>query len=154
MAGVVAPGLAAAANWEIDPVRIELTQQQQTAAITLKNTSDQPTSLQVQVVAWSQIDGKDVYTPSRELLVSPPIVTIPPKGEQIIRAALRRPADANNELSYRIHLQELPPAPTPGFMGVNVAMRVGLPVFVESLKGIGATAGAKAAIEAAGGVLA
>lgn len=131
----MAPGLASAADWEIDPVRIDLTQQQQTAAITVKNTSDQPTSLQVQVVAWSQIDGKDVYTSSRELLVSPPIVTIPPKGEQIIRAALRRPADANHELSYRIHLQELPPAPTPGFMGVNVAMRVGLPVFVESLKG-------------------
>lgn len=134
-AAVVVPGLATAADWEIDPVRIELTQSQPTAAITLKNTSDQPTSMQVDVVAWSQVDGKDVYTPSRELLVSPPIVTIPPKGEQVIRAALRRPADANRELSYRIHLQELPPAPKPGFMGVNVAMRVGLPVFVESLKG-------------------
>jgi len=132
---LLVPGLAGAADWEIDPVRIDLSQQQQTAAITLKNTSDQPTSIQVQVVEWTQVDGKDVYTSSRELLVSPPIVTIAPKSEQVIRAALRRPADANHELSYRINLQELPPAPTPGFMGVNVAMRVGLPVFVEPLKG-------------------
>ena len=31
-----------AAGWEIDPVRVELSPEQQTAAITLKNSSDQP----------------------------------------------------------------------------------------------------------------
>jgi fimbrial chaperone protein len=134
-AALLLPGMATAADWEIEPVRIALSQSQQTAAITLKNTSSQPTSIQVQVVAWTQVDGKDVYESSRELLVSPPIVTIAPNSEQIIRAALRRPADPDLELSYRINLQELPPAPVAGFMGVNVAMRVGLPVFVEPLKG-------------------
>jgi len=129
------PGLAAAADWEIDPVRIELSQEQQTAAITVKNASDQATAIQIQVVAWSQVDGKDVYGVSRELLVSPPIVTIPAKGEQVIRAALRRTADATDELSYRINLQELPPPPVAGFTGVQVALRIGLPVFVQSLKG-------------------
>jgi fimbrial chaperone protein len=134
-AALLIPELAGAADWEIDPVRIELSPEQQTAAITLKNASDQPSSIQIQVVAWSQLDGKDVYTESRELLVSPPIVTIPAKGEQVIRAALRRPADSSNELSYRINLQELTPPPTPGFTGVQVAMRVGLPVFVQPQNG-------------------
>ena len=127
--------IATAADWEIDPVRIELSPEQQTAAITLRNASDQPTSIQIEVVAWSQVDGKDVYSASRELLVSPPIVTIAAKGEQVVRAALRRSADASKELSYRINLQELPPPPTPGFNGVQVALRVGLPVFVQSARG-------------------
>ena len=127
------PFLTQAADWEINPVRIVLSQQQQTAAITIKNASDQPTSIQIQVVAWTQNEGQDIYVPSRELLVSPPIVTIPAKGEQVIRAALRRPADTSQELSYRINLQELPPPPAPDFKGVQVAMRVGLPVFVEPL---------------------
>ena len=135
---LLAPGLAGAANWEIDPVRIELSPAQQTAAITLKNTSEQPTSVQIQVVEWSQLDGKDVYTSSRELLVSPPIVNIPAGGEQVIRAALRRSADASKELSYRIHLQELPPPPAPGFTGVQVALRIGLPVFVQAQTGTAA----------------
>lgn len=135
IAALLVPSLAGAANWEVDPVRVVLSKQQQTSAITLKNTSDQPTTIQIQVVAWSQSSGQDVYVPSRELLVSPPIVTIPAKSEQIIRAALRRPADASKELSYRINLQELPPPPAPDFKGVQVAMRVGLPVFVEPLKG-------------------
>lgn len=132
---LLAPGLAKAAGWEINPVRIELSPEQQTAAITVKNESDQPTSIQIQAVTWSQLDGKDVYTPTKELLVSPPIVTIAPKGEQVIRVALRRQADTTNELAYRINLQELPPQSTPGFTGVQVALRIGLPVFVQPQKG-------------------
>lgn len=129
------PVLAGAANLAVDPVRIELSAEQQTAATSVRNDSDQPVSIQVQAVTWSQLDGKDVYAPTRELLVAPPIVTIAPKGEQIIRAALRRPADVSSELTYRIYLQELPPPPAPGFSGLQVALRIGLPVFVKPQQG-------------------
>jgi len=127
--------VAAAATWEIDPVRVELSPQQQTAAIKIKNNSNQVTTIQINVVAWSQSEGKDVYTPSKELLVSPPMVTIAANSEQIIRAALRRPADATSELTYRINLQELPTQPAPGFTGLQVALRIGLPVFVKPKTG-------------------
>lgn len=129
------PNLAKAAGWEIDPVRIELSTQQQTSALSIKNTTAQSTSIQIQAVAWSQSDGKDIYTPTKELLVSPPIVTIAPKSEQIIRVALRRDADAAKELTYRLNLQELPPKQSASFTGVKVALRITLPVFVQSLMG-------------------
>jgi fimbrial chaperone protein len=132
---LLAPALATAADWNIDPVRVELSPDQQTAAIIVRNESDEPSSVQIQAVLWSQVNGKDVYTPTRELLVSPPIATIPPKSDQVIRVALRRPADATKELAYRINLQELPPQQAPGVTGVQVAMRIGLPVFVQSQKG-------------------
>jgi fimbrial chaperone protein len=132
------PSIAFAAQWDVDPVRIELSPQQQTAAIIIRNESDQPTSIQISAVAWSQVDGKDVYMPTRELLVSPPIVTIPPKSDQVIRAALRRDADPAKELTYRINLQELPMQAEPGFTGVQVALRVGLPVFVQPQQGTAA----------------
>ena len=128
---LLSPPLAEATSWAIDPVRIELSPEQQTAVINIKNGSDLPTSIQIQVVAWSQLSGKDIYTPTRELLVSPPIITIAPNGEQIIRTALRRQVDMTNELAYRINLLELPPQPTAGFMGLQVALRIGLPVFVK-----------------------
>lgn len=129
------PGLAGAAEWNVDPVRVELSHEQQTAAIIIRNESDQPSSLQIHAVAWSQVNGMDVYTPTRELLVSPPVVTIAPKSDQVIRVALRRQADPAKELSYRINLQELPAQPAPEFSGVHVALRIGLPVFVQPLKG-------------------
>jgi fimbrial chaperone protein len=129
------PEVTLAAGWEIDPVRVDLCATQQTAAIVVGNDSDQPTSIQVQAVSWSQAEGKDIYTPTRELLVSPPIFTIAPKGEQVIRVALRREADSTNELTYRINLQEIPSQPKPGFMGVQVALRVSLPVFIKQQEG-------------------
>lgn len=128
-------GSANAAGWEIDPVRIELSTQQQTAALSVKNTTNQTTSIQIQAVTWSQRGGKDIFTPTKELLVSPPIVTIAPNSEQIIRVALRRDADAAKELSYRLNLQELPPKQSLNFTGVKVALRVTLPVFVQPING-------------------
>lgn len=132
---LLAPNFAAAADWNIDPVRVELSPEQQTAAIIVRNDSDQPSSMQIQAVVWSQVDGQDVYTPTRELLVSPPVVTIAPKSDQVIRVALRRPADPTRELTYRINLQELPAQPAPEFTGVHVALRIGLPVFVQPKTG-------------------
>jgi fimbrial chaperone protein len=132
---LLSPTLSSAAEWNVDPVRVELSPQQQTAAIIVRNESDQPSSIQIQAVSWSQVDGKDVYTPTRELLVSPPIATIPPKSDQVIRVALRRPADPSKELAYRINLQELPHEQATESTGVQVALRIGLPVFVQSAKG-------------------
>jgi len=132
---LLSPTLVSAAEWNVDPVRVELSPQQQTAAIIVRNESDQPSSIQIQAVSWSQLDGKDVYTPTRELLVSPPIATIPPKTDQVIRVALRRPADPSKELAYRINLEELPTGQTAETTGVRVALRIGLPVFVQSAKG-------------------
>lgn len=129
------PTLVTAAVWNVDPVRVELSPKQQTAAIIVRNESDQPSSLQIQAVSWSQVDGKDVYTATRELLVSPPIATIAPKTYQVIRVALRRPADPSKELAYRINLQELPLEHATETTGVQVALRIGLPVFVQPLKG-------------------
>ena len=74
-----------AAGWNIDPLRIDLSPKQKTAAMTITNASNKSTTIQIQPIAWSQVDGKDVYLPTRELLVTPPIVTIPAQSSQIIR---------------------------------------------------------------------
>jgi len=86
--------------------------------------------VQLEVMSWSQQDGEDVFTATREVLANPPIFTVPPGGSQLIRAGLRRAPDARRELTYRIFLQELPPPPSPDFNGAKMLMRVSLPVFV------------------------
>ena len=100
------------------------------AAITVRNDGSEPIVVQSSVVSWSQDKGQDVYAPTTEALVTPPIMTVPPGGEQIVRVGLRRAADPQRELTYRLYLQEVPPPPKPGFTGLQVALRVGLPVFV------------------------
>jgi fimbrial chaperone protein len=114
----------------VSPVRATLSANQKIETITVRNTGTEPMSVQLEVMSWSQQDGEDVFTATREVLANPPIFTVPPGGSQLIRAGLRRAPDARRELTYRIFLQELPPPPSPDFNGAKMLMRVSLPVFV------------------------
>jgi len=125
---------ASAAALSLVPVRIALTDKQPISAITVRNDGDEATVVQLEVSQWSQADGKDVYAATAEILATPPIFTVPPGGSQLVRIGLRRAADAEQELTYRVFLQEIPPPPTPGFKGLHVALRFGVPVFVAAAK--------------------
>ena len=127
---VAGVSVVSAASIGVSPVRATLSADQKIEAITVRNTGSEPMSVQLEVMNWSQQDGEDVFTATREVLANPPIFTVPPGGSQLIRAGLRRAPDARRELTYRIFLQELPPPPNPDFNGAKMLMRVSLPVFV------------------------
>jgi len=124
----------AASTFHVSPVRVELAAGRGSAALTVRNDGNAPTVIQTQVVAWSQQNGEDVYTPTNEVLATPPIFTVAPGAIQIARVALRRQPDAGRELAYRIFLQEVPGPPRPGFQGAQLALRISIPIFVEAKK--------------------
>jgi fimbrial chaperone protein len=130
----IATGLAVtqagAGSFQVNPIRVEMTKGATTAAITVRNDGEDAIVVQSSIVGWSQDNGQEVYAPTTEALATPPIMTVPAGGEQIVRVGLRRAADPQHELTYRLYLQEVPPPPKPGFTGLQVALRVGLPVFV------------------------
>lgn len=128
---LLAPLWARAASFQVNPIRVTLSAVQATGVLRVTNTSDTPTVVQLQIVAWSQKNGQDVYTPSRNLLATPPIVTVAPGNQQVVRIGMRTAPDAKQEICYRLFLSEVPPAPKPGFRGVQIALRIGIPVFVE-----------------------
>jgi fimbrial chaperone protein len=123
---------AAAGTFSIAPVRIELQGAQRTAVITVHNDDDAPLVIQVSTLSWSQPDGEEGYDNTRELLATPPVFTLPPKGEQIVRVALRREPDATRELDYRVLLAEVPQPLSKDFTGLRIALRLSLPVFVKA----------------------
>ena len=122
---------ARAASFQVNPIRVTLSATQTTGVLRVTNSSDSPTVVQMQIVAWSQENGRDMYTPSRNLLATPPIFTVAPGGQQVVRIGLRTAPDAKQETCYRLFLTEVPPAPRAGFHGVQIALRIGIPVFVE-----------------------
>lgn len=125
------PLWAQAASFQVSPVRMTLSADHSTDVLRVTNSSDTPTVVQLQIVAWSQKDGEDVYIPSRNLLATPPIFTVTPGSQQVVRIGMRAQPDAKQETCYRLYLTEVPPAPTPGFRGVQIALRMGIPVFVN-----------------------
>lgn len=135
LVALLIPSITYGAGWNINPLRIDLSNSRKTAVITVTNNLDQPTTIQIQPISWSQVDGLDVYISTKDLLISPPIVTIAPKGAQIIRVALRKSIDPVQELSYRINLQEIQPSLSTNETSVQIGLRVGIPVFVQPQSG-------------------
>lgn len=123
-------GQALGAGVQITPTRIDLHADQRVVALTLDNTTDRAISFQTELSAWTQTEDSDHYEPTSDLLVSPPIFTVPAGEQQILRVGLRRPPDRDRELSYRLFIQELPESTPEGFTGLQVVLRMSLPVFV------------------------
>jgi fimbrial chaperone protein len=127
----LAAASAAAGSFSVAPTRVEFDANRRTAAITLRNAdTTAPLTIQASLVAWTQEGAEDAYADTRDLLATPPVFTIPPGGEQVVRLALRRQPDARNELPYRIFFQEVPQAGAAVPNTLNIALRVGVPVFV------------------------
>lgn len=122
--------VAAGASLEVNPVRLTLSAAQPVAALTVRNAGTQPAGLHLQVMAWTQADAADRYAATRELLATPPIFTLAPGAVQTVRVGLRRAADPERELAYRLYLQEIPSAAAVDGTGVRIALRIGVPVFV------------------------
>ena len=65
-------GWAVASNLTIYPVGVILNAQKPAGEINLQNDDEAPKVIQVELMEWSQKDGQDIYTPSRDLLANPP----------------------------------------------------------------------------------
>jgi fimbrial chaperone protein len=121
---------AMAGSFSISPLRVDFSSTSNTAALTVRNADDTAIVVQTQGLAWSQEEGQDALTPTRDLLISPAVFTLPPGGSQLIRVALRRPVDPARELSYRLTVQEVPQQAKPDFTGLQVALKMSVPIFV------------------------
>lgn len=103
--------------------------------LVLANTGDAPLAAQVRVYAWSQADGDDRLVPSETLVATPAIVEIPAGAEQLIRVVRPVAAAPNQELAFRVVVDELPgnPAEAAG-SAVTVRMRFLIPAFVRAAR--------------------
>ncbi len=135
MLGVASAPQARAGSFSIAPIRAYLSGAQRTGVFTLTNQDDAPVVVEVGVVAWSQEAGEDRLTDTHDPLVTPPVLKLAGHGDQIVRVALRRAPDAQRETAYRVILQEVPGAAPAGFSGLQVALRLSVPVFVAPSQG-------------------
>jgi len=124
------PSQAHAGTFSISPLRVELSSSAQTGVLTIRNQEATPVVVQASTQLWEQAEGQERLSPTRDVLVSPAVFTIPANGSQIVRVALRRAPDGERELSYRLILTEVPQPANPDFTGLSVALRLSLPVFV------------------------
>ena len=129
-----------AAQLVIGPTVIEFGPKQKVAAVsvTLDGNAAMPMRLQADVLVWRQnVKGENVYEDTAELLVTPPIAEIKPGQKQVFRLALRGPRAAQEELAYRLILEDISAAMDSAQVAPNMKidfrMRYDLPVLLAPL---------------------
>lgn len=123
--------MAHAATLEISPVSITLVPGQTATTIEVKNRGASPAAIQIRPYAWTQAGDADVLAPTRDIVLSPPIFTVPAGASQTIRLLLRRGTGGGAERNYRLQLDEVPPVNTDS-QQIAIALRVSLPVMIAS----------------------
>jgi fimbrial chaperone protein len=122
-------GLAAdAQSLSVLPVNIFLAPGQKATTLTVTNQGNSKTSIQIRAYAWNQQGDDDQLTTSDEVVISPPIASIAPGANQVVRLILRQSPQAR-EATYRILLDQIPPPAEAGI--VHVVLRLSIPIFAQ-----------------------
>lgn len=127
---------ASAASFKLYPVRIVLSPDQPVQTMTIHNSGTEPARAQLRVFAWSQVDGNDVFTETRDILANPPIFELPPGHDQIARFGLRT-TPGTTEKSYRVFVQEVPTDRPRKAGEIRALLRISVPIFVPSPGAVG-----------------
>lgn len=120
---------ASASGLQIAPTSIEMASAGPAQALWLTNTGDHELRAQVRAYKWTQTGGKDQLDATQALVASPPMLSVPPGGRQLVRV-IRTGQDAGaGEQTYRLLVDELPLEAAKG-TGVQYVLRYSVPVFV------------------------
>jgi fimbrial chaperone protein len=110
------------------PVSIQMAPGQNATTMTVVNEGSATTAIQIRTYAWNQPNGKDQLDASDEVVASPPIASIAPRAQQLIRLVLRH-SPQEREATYRLGLDQIPAAGVPGV--VQVVLRMSIPIFAQ-----------------------
>lgn len=120
-----------ASSLQVSPAGVEIRAPAAASTLTLKNPGTTPLQAQVRVFRWSQADGKDVLEPTADLVASPPMVSIGPGKQGVVRLVRVSKQPLAAEESYRIIVDEIPSLVTnANKSSLQLAFRYSVPVFV------------------------
>jgi fimbrial chaperone protein len=126
-------GAAGATGLQVAPISLQLQATQTADGLWLSNSGDTALHAQVRVYHWTQAGGTEQLTPSRGLVISPPMLGIDGGQRQlvrVIRVGAPPSGAAAVEDAYRVVVDELP-VDADTSRGVQFVLRYSVPVFVE-----------------------
>jgi fimbrial chaperone protein len=126
---VALPGNAA--EFTVTPVRIFMTPRDRAVAVTVTNDGGEEIVMQADLYDWKQApDGTDELVLTEDMILSPPILKVPPKSRQVVRLARLVPPSLDVEQTYRLIVREIPEARPQKDLSLQLALAFSLPVFI------------------------
>lgn len=121
-----------AGAFSVVPQTIQLSVEQRSSMVEVRNNAEVETIFQVETFAWVDSVALEDLSPTRDILAVPAVFRLAPGASQTVRIAARgRSAPAANEQSYRLLISEVPSEQEGG--GVVFALRMSLPVFLTPI---------------------
>jgi len=131
LACVALVAIARASSFQVNPIRITLTPQGSSSLLAVRNEGNERLRLQVDFYAWDQSkQGEMILNPTSDLVVYPALLTVDAGNERNVRVGTKSPV-VSKEKSYRIFIEELPPAAKRVDSGIRILTRIGVPIFVQ-----------------------
>jgi len=125
-------GSIQAASLRIAPTILSLIAPDSAATLTLRNEDARPVNVQMRVFRWSQDDGADRLEPTTDVVASPPLTTLAPNSDYLVRVVRVTKAPVVGEESYRLLVDELPERAKRRPGTVNFVLRYSIPVFFSN----------------------
>ena len=123
-------GRARASSIEISPVRVDLSAKARVGVLTVHNSGEDETVMQVSLIHWPASDEAYAFEPADDLLVTPTTFRLAGGAQQIVRVGLRGPVPAQTEVAYRLIIEEVPALQEQETTRMRLVVRHDLPVFV------------------------
>ncbi len=133
--GALLHGAVSASGLQVAPTSLTLQAAQNAEGLWLSNIADAPVTAQVRVYRWTQENGADKEVPSREVLVSPPMIQLAANDRQLIRVIRTGAPPSGTEAAYRVVIDELPLPGSGPAKGVQFVLRYSVPVFMAPAGG-------------------
>jgi fimbrial chaperone protein len=118
-----------AAAFDVSPVLVTFDAGETATTVEMTNHGGAPAAVQARAYRWTQKGNEDALAPTQDVIVSPPIFTVPDGGSQTIRLLLRGRGASGDARTYRLLLVEVPTAKRQN-REITVALRLSLPMFV------------------------
>lgn len=123
---------AQAGQIRISTVRIDLSDKQPAATVTITNDGAEKSLVQIRALSWTQADGKDVQEVTSQLIVTPPMAEIEPGGRQMIRVGFVGKRQTPAEGTFRLQVEEVPRQDTEQQHNVETYLRISVPIFIAA----------------------
>jgi fimbrial chaperone protein len=120
---------AGAASLSVAPVIIDLPAPTSASSLRIRNDGQKPINVQVRLFRWIQKNGEDVLLPTSDVVASPPMATLKPTGENIVRVVRTSKRPVQGEESYRMLVDELPDPSRRVSGTVVLVVRQSIPIF-------------------------
>jgi fimbrial chaperone protein len=128
------PLSADASEWRVSPIRLDLHEEARSGLIRVINDSNEKIHVQVKAMECVQdSEGKDRYVETSDIIYFPRIMILEKGEEKGLRAGSKGFPDVR-EKTYRLFIEEIPTSNAVKGIGVAIALRFGVPVFVSPQK--------------------